>query len=299
LYAEAIPLLRTLGNRGECVALHQAALAALELGDPEQARVLAAQCETRGRAWNHPVAVAAAQSVQGTIAGRAGDTELAVRLLEASLDEQRRTSHQQGIVISLTELGHVLLDQARIEQARVAFAEAMRTLCISGERNRLPPALDGLARSFARSHPESALSIAAAADAQRKLLAAVPWPSDVQRSAWQAAVRRKLGTRASAAAWEAGRHLSPEDALDLVNTAQREAAAQPALLTAREREVTKLLVRGFSNRQIANTLHISVATVRTHLDHILAKLDLHTRVEVAVWAAQGGPSTARTSEPED
>src|SRR6185295_18057808 len=39
LYAEAIPLLHTLDNRGECVALYQAALAALELGDPEQARV--------------------------------------------------------------------------------------------------------------------------------------------------------------------------------------------------------------------------------------------------------------------
>jgi PAS domain S-box-containing protein len=61
----------------------------------------------------------------------------------------------------------------------------------------------------------------------------------------------------------------------------------PAIsLTQREREVVALLARGLTNRQIAAALVISVSTVRVHVDHIFAKLGLHSRSQVAVWAAR-------------
>ena len=56
------------------------------------------------------------------------------------------------------------------------------------------------------------------------------------------------------------------------------------LLTRRERDVVALLGRGLSNRQIATELVISVATVRVHVEHILAKLGLHSRAKVAAWS---------------
>ena len=59
-----------------------------------------------------------------------------------------------------------------------------------------------------------------------------------------------------------------------------------ASLTAREREVLRLVSQGRSNRQIAARLNITQATVRTHVSHILAKLGVSDRVQAAVWAVQ-------------
>ena len=69
------------------------------------------------------------------------------------------------------------------------------------------------------------------------------------------------------------------------------AAGPPARLkelTAREAEVLQLLVRGASNSQIATTLFVSEATVRTHVTHILAKLDLPDRIHTVIYAYETG-----------
>ena len=57
-------------------------------------------------------------------------------------------------------------------------------------------------------------------------------------------------------------------------------------LTGRELEVVALLARALTNQQIAAELAISPATARTHVEHVLTKLGLHTRAQVAVWANQ-------------
>jgi DNA-binding NarL/FixJ family response regulator len=58
---------------------------------------------------------------------------------------------------------------------------------------------------------------------------------------------------------------------------------QLRLLTAREREVAALIARGLTNRQIADVLHITTRTASTHVQHILSKLGLRSRAEVALW----------------
>lgn len=55
-------------------------------------------------------------------------------------------------------------------------------------------------------------------------------------------------------------------------------------LTPREREILRLIARGYSNKLIARELDIAVGTIKVHVKHILRKLDLKTRVEAAVWA---------------
>ena len=55
------------------------------------------------------------------------------------------------------------------------------------------------------------------------------------------------------------------------------------LLTAREREIAALIARGLTNRQIADILHITTRTASTHVQHILSKLGLRSRAEVALW----------------
>ena len=59
-------------------------------------------------------------------------------------------------------------------------------------------------------------------------------------------------------------------------------------LTGRELDVMKLVARGMSNSRIAEELVLSEATVKTHLTHILRKLDLPDRVQAVVLAYETG-----------
>ena len=58
-------------------------------------------------------------------------------------------------------------------------------------------------------------------------------------------------------------------------------------LSAREREVLELLGQGLRNREIAERLVVSEATVKTHVRHVLEKLRLRNRAEAAAFAARG------------
>jgi DNA-binding NarL/FixJ family response regulator len=64
-------------------------------------------------------------------------------------------------------------------------------------------------------------------------------------------------------------------------------AVDPELdqLTPREREVLRLIARGYAYKQIARELHISVKTVETHVSAVLRKLQLSSRYELTRWAA--------------
>jgi DNA-binding CsgD family transcriptional regulator len=81
-----------------------------------------------------------------------------------------------------------------------------------------------------------------------------------------------------------------EHALSLVEQVEQWAPAQASeggathALTGREREVARLLAAGRSNREIADMLVITEGTVEVHVKHILSKLSLRSRAQVAAWA---------------
>ncbi len=85
--------------------------------------------------------------------------------------------------------------------------------------------------------------------------------------------------------------------LNAAKQLQEAAAAIPPLtliepfaeaLTEREHEVLGLLAQGLNTHQIANTLSISSATVRNHVQNILTKLQVHSRLEAVAYALEHG-----------
>ncbi|HWL91142.1 MAG TPA: response regulator transcription factor [Actinomycetota bacterium] len=70
--------------------------------------------------------------------------------------------------------------------------------------------------------------------------------------------------------------------------AEKDIALMASQLTPREREVLTLLVRGADGRRAAAELGISLNTVRTHVQSILTKLQVHSRLEAATFAVRHG-----------
>jgi DNA-binding NarL/FixJ family response regulator len=63
-------------------------------------------------------------------------------------------------------------------------------------------------------------------------------------------------------------------------------------LTEREREVLSLVARGLSNTELADTLHVSIPTVKTHVSRILTKLGARDRTQLVVFAYEAGHVSA-------
>jgi DNA-binding NarL/FixJ family response regulator len=88
--------------------------------------------------------------------------------------------------------------------------------------------------------------------------------------------------------------LAPEITRPVIEEFARRPADMPTIssslasLTPREREVLELLARGQSNAEICAALVVSEATTKTHVAHILQKLDLRDRIQAVIYAYENG-----------
>jgi non-specific serine/threonine protein kinase len=292
LHLQAAERLRRTSSPTLIVNLGQLGLVAGELGDTQLAHQTLGELEEIVQTRRDNYARLCVLYHKGLLAATGGDRASAIDFLEQALALVRSAGNQQATVTTLTELGRVRLDQGQRPAALADFAEAIRLAEASGERIRMIRALEGCARALATNESINAVYLAGAMDEQRPALDALPWPSERRNlDDWLGQVRRTLGPSTYREAWEDGRASTLEQAVRRAEALTVDAVANSSpggVLSPRERQVALLLARGLTNKQIATELTVAANTVRAHVEHILDKLDLHSRAQIAVWAIQQG-----------
>jgi len=118
----------------------------------------------------------------------------------------------------------------------------------------------------------------------------MPWVARRREALREA--RQVLGADAARAAEERGAAMSAATAAEymLLLTTPGQPAVRPdaGQLSARERELVTLVAQGRTDAQIAQHLHISVSTVRSHLDRIQNKTGCRRRADLTRLALQAG-----------
>jgi len=303
---------QTGGDRELAYALFGLGLVRMRLAETGLAReLLAASLETM-QGVDDPFGRAFGLYFLATAMAAAGRLADARRLALEGLDASEAAGNKFGGGNLDTLLGIVEWLTGDPQAAEAKVKEAVRILDRIGHRWGTAISLQALAwMAGSSSRPErAALLLGASAAVFRELGSAVPPYWRARHDACEAAARKTLGEGRYDACWQEGYALSRDQAaaaaLEVQGTV---AAARPAPaaaaeeafeLSARELEVARLVADGLSNPAIASALFVSVATVKTHVSHILAKLGLDSRTQLARWVAGhdlGPPAPARGSGP--
>ncbi len=269
------------------IAVHQ--------GDYEQAARLLESSVNLCRKLNDSWQLGWALCNLGFVARDQGDYGRAMDLTSAGLALFQKTGDKHYVAWALRNLGLVALRQGDHKQAAVFCRESLTLTKEIGGVWQVEQGLFGLGGAAAlKGQHEQAARLFAAAEALRKSLGrqrSIVDQADFDKRI--ATTRTGLGVAAFAAAWSQGTTMLLEDAIEaaLATTESLPTDKQVKFFTPREREVMALVAQGLTNREIASRLVISERTADTHVQHLLNKLGVRSRVQVTAWAVERGLHT--------
>jgi len=228
----------------------------------------------------------------GTVLLRQGKPAEAIGALSEALAVLTSLGDAWGAGFCLTYLGIASRSTGDTRAAERHFREALRWLAPIRDVTMVSLVLGGFAELAAGSDWPRALRLAAAATALRERHGG-PFPR------WFAAAladlrergRRALGKAVADRELEAGTRLRAEDAMNLALGRAKSGIAASGPLSPRELEIARLVATGKPNLEIAEQLHLSRRTVENHVLHILNKLGLANRTQVATWMLGNDLST--------
>jgi predicted ATPase/DNA-binding CsgD family transcriptional regulator/DNA-binding XRE family transcriptional regulator len=291
-HEQALLIQRELGHKmDQIVVLVDLGKMDLVFGDAAAAVAHGQETLALARAQKFAWGEAGALQVLGRAAHLQGRFGRARKLLDDSLTLYREQSHAQGVGYTLTALGVLALDTGDAAKAREYFLEGLSEARRAGEPLPFARLIEELGCLSALRNPLRAVTLAAAAAAQRQTLGASvsdPSLSPKERARLEGCLqvaRRELGEPGYSAAWRAGKLLPAEDAIREATSVQADPVDTPSRtqLTARELEVAALVALGCTNQEIATRLIFTEATAAKHVEHILEKLGLTSRVQIASW----------------
>jgi predicted ATPase/DNA-binding CsgD family transcriptional regulator/DNA-binding XRE family transcriptional regulator len=268
-------------------------------GEFALARGFAQQAVEVSDAIGFVIPVCIAQPILGNLEWRNGSPDRAEELFEAALSRAEDVQEAYPIVCASISLALLLAEKGETERARVLLARSVRLALETGNRLHVAQTLEGLAVFAVFVHePVSALQFASAAttirqrigndlldtelDALRGRLA----PAEQQLDADTAARATREGTRWSIE--EAVRHGLEFTACQRSAPVLVHPARGTASLTRREHEVALLVARGYSNREVADTLVINEKTAKNHVQRVLDKVGVTSRRQIIARARELG-----------
>ena len=239
----------------------------------------------------------------GFVSSIRGEASTARRCYGEAYEILHAIGDRRGLIRAYLGLARVALDEGDAVPARAHSDEALALAMELGERWSIAAALDFQAAVLTtQGQPEMARAAAQLCGAAEALRERIGAPQPVPLREWQtrdlAAARTRLGEGAFAAAWAAGRGLSPEQAAALIEAHKLNRSADPSPktgaqslpqpLSPRETEVLRLLAQGMTDAHIAEALVISTRTVHAHLNSIYNKLGVSNRSAATRWAVMNG-----------
>ncbi|HVD02493.1 MAG TPA: LuxR C-terminal-related transcriptional regulator [Candidatus Dormibacteraeota bacterium] len=239
-----------------------------------------------------PSIIADALDSMGHVLQSLGRSEQAEGYYRDSLSIYLAVGDRSQIAHLHNNLADLALDRRDPAVARLELREALAILTRLGVvgasvgPGSLPSALESCARlAVLEGRFGIAILAAGSADAMRERLdrrLSPVWQRHLDEAL--APARSALGAQRARRAFEEGRALAPEDAA--ARAIDSGSGDRPGGLSARQVEIAELVASGLSNPQIGRRLSISRRTVDTHVQNIKLKLGLHSRVELARWAAE-------------
>ncbi|MFN8589856.1 MAG: LuxR C-terminal-related transcriptional regulator [Thermomicrobiales bacterium] len=270
---------------------------ALAEGDRLYAASLAAEFLPWFEAGDDRWGLAFALIAVGNVAWAHGETTVAAARYRAAVVILREIGDPWLLSLPLRYLARHAFLSGDLARAAALQRESLACLQEPGERWFLSQAFTdlGIIAGAAGDHRRAARLLGAAAR-QRAIVGTPVHPQhreDHEREV--AAARRALGETGFAAAWTSGERLPLAEAIAEalaegapVKVTKARADATHGGLTARERQVLRLLAAGHTDRESAAMLFISPRTVETHITNMLNKLGLPSRFALVVYAARQG-----------
>jgi non-specific serine/threonine protein kinase len=244
-----------------------------------------------------PYSAAWTIAVLGSAAYLQGDDARARARFEESITLFRALGNVNFLALSLRRLGQLALRGNAPRQAYTLLYESLDLNYQIGSHAGVAGCLVGIAGvHLAQGRPTDAAHLLGSV--QSLLTETAGHFMAVDRELFDILCERTRAWLGDAfdAAWAHGLAVRGKpEIMKLVYYAPRVAAvAEPTprwrkpseALTAREREVTRLVAEGCSNRDIAQALTVEVKTIEAHLTRIFAKLGATSRVQLAMWARQ-------------
>jgi len=300
-FREALLAFRELGDKsGTAQTLRYLAIVDFYTGDLQAAYSSAEESLALFRELPDKQGIAQGLNLMGQIGNLTRDYERTRLFLEESLAISQALGNKWHVGAVLTNLGITALHLGDLMLARSCCLDALRIGQEMADRYRLAYALALMAALAATvGQPEQALRLAGAAAALRDVISAPLYPFiQAEFERFLAPARESLTQEVAAQAWRDGSQMSLEQAIECAQAG--EMAPAPVVstrskpvegvrgLSSRERLIAVLIARGRTNREIAAELVISERTVDTHVTHILAKLVLTSRSQVAATVASEG-----------
>jgi predicted ATPase/DNA-binding CsgD family transcriptional regulator len=302
-YEQGLAVRRAMGDTwGAGVSLQSIGQLERDLGNLDAARTLLTEALTLFESVDHTHGVARTLTDLASVSLDAGHIDEAERFIIRGRALHEVSGDRGGIATSKLQMGYVALGRQSYTLALDHFREALVAHRDLGVQEQVAETLEAIALlGSATAQPDFAVRLFAAADTLRTRLQTPLRPGErnqIERA--MDSLRRTLGDDMVISIWNA-QHGVPIDAAiqealeSSLPQAGKQSPALPILptandhgLTAREQEVLRLIIAGRSNQDIADTLFLSIHTVKRHVANILSKLDATSRTQAIAKARDAG-----------